>query len=286
MGKVRTSAIFYRRGIPNSNTGFAISVSGNLSIVQPTYLFRMSTQPVIKPTLIKNGQILLLDTGNSNSYNGTGTTWKNLGFGGNTYDTSLYYTPLFTNIDSSSYFTFNGSTQYGQMTRPVQDSFSWCILFNTIQIAGDPDAGAWYANGNPQIIGGDVNGTTNDYGIAIGIGTTFFGTGFAGFNDVTIKSDSTAYNDGKWHYLVATKNKSTNTMQLYMDGVLNSVGFNGDDTTLDACSVIRIAAESLNGIEPAFNFFSGKIAVVQAYNRVLSQSEINYNYNYLKTRYN
>jgi hypothetical protein len=97
------------------------------------------------------------------------------------------------------------------MVRPVQDSFSWCILFNTTQISGDPDAAAWYSNGNPQIIGGDINGTTNDYGISIGIGTTFFGTGYSAVPiDVTIKSITNTFNDGNWHYLVATKNKTTN----------------------------------------------------------------------------
>lgn len=289
MGKVRTSAVFYRRGISNTNVGFANSVGGNWSIVQPTYLFNVSTFPlhipVVKEELIKNGQILLLDAGNNDRYNGSGTTWRNLGFGGNNYNTLLYNTPTFINSGLSSYFSFDGSSQFGDMMRPVQDSFSWCVLFNTTQFAGDPNAGAWYANGNPQIIGGDVNGTSNDYGIAMGIGTIFFGTGFSGFNDVTIKSNAGNYNDGNWHYLVATKNKSTNKMQLYIDGVLNSVSYNGSDTRLDACSIIRIAAESFNGIQPPVNYFGGKIAVVQAYNRVLSPTEILYNYNYLKKRY-
>lgn len=292
MGKIRTSSIFYRRGVPDSNVGFASTVNGNWDIVQPTYLFRIqhpitiiNNNPIDKPELIKNGQILCLDAGNKNSYNGSGSTWTNLGFGGNTYDTTLYNNPSFQNNGLASYFMFNGSTQYGQMLRPVQDSFSWCVLFNTSQIAGDNNAGAWYSNGNPQIIGGDVNGTTNDYGISMGVGTIFYGTGYAGYLDITIKSISNSYNNGNWHYLVATKNKQTNEMKLYMDGILNSTDYNGSNTTLDACSVIRIAAESLNGSLPPFNYFGGKIAVVQAYSRVLSQNEINYNYNYLKSRY-
>jgi hypothetical protein len=294
MGKVRTSAIFYRRGIPNTNNGFANSVNGNWSIVQPTFLFNtpirntiIPINPVVTPELIKNGQVLLLDAGNQNSYSGSGTLWSNLGSGSSVYNTTLFNSPSFTNNGLSSYFLFNGTDQYGDMVRPVQDSFSWCILFNTTQISGDPDAAAWYSNGNPQIIGGDINGTTNDYGISIGIGTTFFGTGYSAVPiDVTIKSITNTFNDGNWHYLVATKNKTTNKMELYMDGVLNSIDYNGNDTTLDACSTIRIAAESFDGLlPPPGNYFEGKIAVVQAYNRVLSSSEINNNYNYLKSRY-
>ena len=39
MGKLKTSASFYRRGIPNSNYGFGSAVLGNYQIVQPQYLF-------------------------------------------------------------------------------------------------------------------------------------------------------------------------------------------------------------------------------------------------------
>lgn len=35
----RTSASFYRRGVPNSFHGFAQLAQANYSIVQPTYLF-------------------------------------------------------------------------------------------------------------------------------------------------------------------------------------------------------------------------------------------------------
>ena len=39
----RTSASFYRRGVPNSFNGFAQLAQANYSIVQPTYLFIANT---------------------------------------------------------------------------------------------------------------------------------------------------------------------------------------------------------------------------------------------------
>ena len=39
----RTSASFYRRGVPNSFNGFAKLAQANYSIVQPTYLFIANT---------------------------------------------------------------------------------------------------------------------------------------------------------------------------------------------------------------------------------------------------
>ena len=39
MGHVRTSAIFYRRGVPNNNPTFGVDVYGNYPIVQPQSIF-------------------------------------------------------------------------------------------------------------------------------------------------------------------------------------------------------------------------------------------------------
>ena len=55
MGKVRTSAAFYRRGIPDSFVGFGTVAQGNYSIVSPTYLFaannvaRPNPVPIVNP---------------------------------------------------------------------------------------------------------------------------------------------------------------------------------------------------------------------------------------------
>jgi len=291
MGKLRTSASFYRRGIPNSQHGFGALAGNNFSMVSPIYLFTMpynknqnNNNNNNKNKLITNGQVLYLDAGNKTSYGGSGTNWKNLGNAGNVFNASLLTTgaslPSFQNSNTSSYFSFDGSTQYAELARPVQDSFSYCVFFNTTQIGGDNNSPAWYANDNPQIIGGDVNSTVNDYGISIGVGTLFFGIGEQGGLDVTIKTPSNNYNDGNWHYLVATRNIQTGVLQLYMDGILTTDGNSGNNI-LNSSPVIRIACEAWS----LTNFFQGKIAVVQAYNRVLSSSEINHNYNILKTRY-
>ena len=39
MGHIRTSAIFYRRGIPNNYTGFAQVAQSNYNVVQPINKF-------------------------------------------------------------------------------------------------------------------------------------------------------------------------------------------------------------------------------------------------------
>ena len=42
MGKLKTSAVFYRRGISNNNVGFGLLAQSNFQIVQPTYLFSLN----------------------------------------------------------------------------------------------------------------------------------------------------------------------------------------------------------------------------------------------------
>ena len=43
MGKVRTSASFYRRGVPNSYSGFGLVVQSNFTVVNPINKFIAST---------------------------------------------------------------------------------------------------------------------------------------------------------------------------------------------------------------------------------------------------
>jgi hypothetical protein len=55
MGKVRTSAVFYRRGVPKSSTIFGAVAQGNYSIVSTDYLFSTNTgytpRPKPRPTI-------------------------------------------------------------------------------------------------------------------------------------------------------------------------------------------------------------------------------------------
>jgi hypothetical protein len=62
-----------------------------------------------------NGALLYLDAGNTASYPGSGTTWTDL----STYENNatLINSPTFTNADTASYFTFNGTNQYAPVTQ-------------------------------------------------------------------------------------------------------------------------------------------------------------------------
>lgn len=48
MGKLRTSAICYRRGVSNQNKNFGFSMQSNWPIVQPMWLYIASQNKILK----------------------------------------------------------------------------------------------------------------------------------------------------------------------------------------------------------------------------------------------
>lgn len=229
------------------------------------------------PTIVQSNLIVNLDAGDSRSYSGTGTGWVNLGTGSTTYNAILTNSPAFTSANNTgSYFTFNGTTQYAPIARPVDASFSWGAWINTTN--ADASGGQWYSNFNRQIIGGDSAGNANDYGISIGNGSIFFGTG----NTDTSARTANKYNNGVWHYIVATRSKENGSMNIYVDGVADGSA-TGNTNILNSTTTLSIGRDS--NVNLSSTYFSGSIAAVHAYNRVLSAAEILYNYNVHKGRY-
>jgi len=76
--------------------------------------------------------------------------------------------------------------------------------------------------------------------------------------------------DGNWHHLVATANQSTNTVDVYVDGVLASgtKTSNGSWPTVNNTDPLRIGSD--NGSL----YYNGAVDEVRTYNRALSEDEI------------
>jgi Concanavalin A-like lectin/glucanases superfamily/Glycosyl hydrolases family 43/PKD domain len=88
-----------------------------------------------------------------------------------------------------------------------------------------------------------------------------------------VATSSASYNDGNWHYAVATYSGST--LRLYIDG--NQVASTTTSSSPDKTGTqpLRVGANSLalNG------FFTGNVDEVRVWNRALSASEISSQYN-------
>ena len=215
-----------------------------------------------------NGLVAAFDPANTRSYSGTGTAWNDIA-GGN-YNSTLTNGPTFSS-SNGGFFTFDGVNDYAVLTRPVQDDFSLCCWFKSTQNAGTADQ--WY-NGR-GLIDCEVGGATNDFGLSLGAGKLVFGTGNP---DISTASDG-LYNDGNWHYAVATRSKSAGQFFLYADGTFLKSAYGGTQS-LTAPSQMRIGS-----IQTGIAFFAGSIAAVQIYNRVLTAADVSQNFNALRGRF-
>ncbi len=204
--------------------------------------------------LVTSGLTLRLDAGNTYSYVGSGTTWKDLA--DTEQNITLVNSPTFTS-GTPSYFTFNGSNQRGTGTGVVLNSTSY-----TKQV--------WFylnAYSDNNIVSSDVGG---HYMFFQGGNKLYSGhSNWAGFPS---NYPSTAtFSLNTWYNATLTFN-TTDGMKLYINGSLDSsyttikTAFTGDGST-------NLASYG------AGNFLNGRIAKVYCYNRSLTSTEVLQNYN-------
>ena len=210
-----------------------------------------------------------VDANNNNSYNGSGTTWTDLSTAGN--NVTLVNGPTFNSSGGVEYFSFDGSNDYGEVTRMISTNFTLAAWIRTNSHTGS-GAGSrfrfWRGHGiiDTEWFGG------GDFGLVVLNGSAGFGVG----DNATIWSSPSTHpvTDGSWHYLVATRNASTGEIILYVDGsqaAQNSTS--GGTNALTDTSTIRIGS-TWSGAR----YYNGDIAEVHIYDDVLTSSEVSTNY--------
>lgn len=214
-----------------------------------------------------SGLLLNLDAGNSNSYGGTGTTWTDL--------TSNGLNGTLTNVTHSSnnagYFTFNGSNSSVQIANTTQltnkATFSAWVYPNKFANSG---------NNNDAII------TKHDQYSNNGFCLIFNNAGFS----YSVKPTSNAgavsntYSSpiNKWYYVTITMDQSQ--VLFYLNGAL--IQTNSVTTGWSFSNNVFYLGYSPDNF---WGRFSGNIASVMVYNRVLTSTEISNNFNAQKLRY-
>lgn len=221
-------------------------------------------QTIPYSTLILSNLVVLLQAGNTSSYSGSGTTWSDISGSATTYNAALTNGPTFV-ATTPKCFSFDGSNDYATITRPISDDFSLCIWFKTTSTSGFTNQ--WWTGYG--LLDGEVSGSTSDFGLTIGNGVVMFGVGNP---DTTIKTITT-YNDGAWHYAVATRQKSTGNMRLYVDGSLKASTTSTQVGSLTAPSNINIAR-----LQSGINYLACSVAEVHIYSAVLSATNVSSNY--------
>ncbi len=160
--------------------------------------------------------------------------------------------------------TFNGSSSYMQVTNTLVNDFSIACWVKTTQA---PGSGQWY-NG-VGLVDGDASGGANDFGTAMVGGKFAFGVGNP---DTTILS-TTSINDGFWHHCVATRQQSSGTMRVYVDGLLQATG-TGSRNSLNSSAHLLFGAIASGG-----GYFNGSLDEVKIFTRTLATNEVAALYN-------
>jgi hypothetical protein len=105
-------------------------------------------------------------------------------------------------------------------------------------------------------------------------------------NGTSGTGSNTQVNNNNWHHLVATRNASTGQLQLFMDGVLAALSPTNNDPQVSPN--VPPTGPEMGGIKLSLGafregsgnkFYTGLMDDFQAYNTVLTASEIQYLYN-------
>jgi len=227
--------------------------------------------------IVRTGLVLDLDAGMNASYNGSGTTWTDLSGTGNTG--TLVNTPTY---NSSGYFdfdylqsesvSFNSSSSLQFLNTSPYTLEAW--VYPTRNSGTGNYTGIFDRESNP----GSGRDGYNMYFLGSATTNTFFFTErftSGSYNPVSVTlNQSVSVNS--WHHIVATYNGTTLT--LYRNG--SSVG-----TPATTTGNITNTSKTLTIGVRGGQYFGGRIANTKIYNRSLTASEIQQNYNATKSRF-
>jgi hypothetical protein len=222
--------------------------------------------------IVTNGLILNIDPANSSSYSGIGNTIYDLSGSGNTG--TLTNSPTFSALNSGS-ITFDGSSNYIDLT-PTGTGIS-------LTSSSDFNVSGWiYVEATQPKIAPSVvekyNGV-GGYPLAIRWGSnTLYTIVYDGTNSAAAGASITP---NTWAYFSANNILSQKKLEMYMNSSL--IG----STTYSTLNNITTTASIKIGYRgfDSNTYFAGKLAKLQIYNRALSATEIQQNYNATKGRF-
>lgn len=211
------------------------------------------------PKIVTNGLLLALDPGNTKSYSGSGTTWRDLSGRNNNF--TLNGSPIYSATDGG-YFLFNGITNDA-----VLSSWSWPSTTSICFFVYPITLSTAYSR---------IVSTGTSDGFEIGLSTTnrlSYYTPTNGWVDVGGAGIATL-DSNQWNFIALSQFQTTITT--YKNGVSTYTS----NFTSTAGSSLHLGRRH-NASEGA----NIRLSNLQIYNRTLTAEEIQQNYNTLRGRY-
>ena len=225
------------------------------------------------PRIVTDGLVLCLDAGNTKSYSGSGTAWTDLSGKGNngTLVNGVGY-----NSSNGGSLTFDGSNDH--ISIPYDASLKPTTAITMEAFCYIQNNGASWISliQYPQNSSSHTPPSYFDWAIYLNMSSRYLHTRIDGEG---VSSSNNVWNFNEWTYVAITfENQS---VKYYVNG--NSVGSSSISKTsivYDANNPVYIG-KNASGTEQ----HEGKLGNVKVYNKALSASEIQQNFNALRGRY-
>jgi hypothetical protein len=229
------------------------------------------------PNIVRDGLVLYLDAGSPNSYQGSGTTWK---------DISKFYQNNGTLVNGPTFSSGNG----GSIVFDGVNDYVNCGNGSSINIVNNVSVNIWFkinSFGGYQGIIAKRNFSTGftNYGInfnnSIDALSVYFNTDGGSNFKFASTTMTNNFTTNIWYNVcgVFEKSSSNTNIYIYKNGILlTSNTVSGNLATVS--TPLTLGSSAINA-----ELFNGNIAVGQIYNRALSASEVQQNYNATKGRF-
>lgn len=227
-----------------------------------------------QPQLVTNGLVLYLDAADRTSYVSGSTVWRDLSAGNNG---TLTNGPTFDTGNGGS-IVFDGADDYistnTNSTLTQAGSTQFTAEFWIKKTASDKDSmvGAW---NNSDRKGWFLQWYSDSI--------IYFGITDGSYNYNYINQ---AYQN-QWFHIVGVFNGSESTNQtkakIYVNGILLTTNNNNNILTSVPSNIVELTIGKLTNYS---SFTTGNISTVKIYNRALSASEVQQNFNAQRQRFN
>lgn len=256
-----------------NNSGLAVSMESNSVRKMFEILTSGSTIDMASGRgkgIVTSGLVMNLDAHNSTSYGGTGATWTDLS--GVANHVTLYGSPTYTSA-YPSYFTFDGSTQYGKNSGTPSFAFASTNAMT---------AEAWiYLTSDSYDFWFTANTAAN--ACTYRLGTDPSGNFFWDMGAHADRSSTVALTNSVWKHVVFTAGieGATITTRIYVNGSLVKTQDEGISSLPNPTYDFYVGAGECSSCW----LFKGRIASVRVYNQALSAANVLLNYNAVRDRF-
>lgn len=234
--------------------------------VRHRYTTVSTPDPEITPSIVSTGLVLHLDAGNPASYPGSGTTWTNLASAGlnGTLGAGVTYSAT-----GGGSLAFNGIVN-GVVTITTASAVT--------SITNNITTEVWYKGDDvrPKLISTGVGSNGFCFGYFSNTGTAWK---VSKYGKVDLQAGTIPQDTNVWHQAVLVYS-STEGTSVYIDGA-----FSGSTSPVNTATIAASAPATMYIGRLETTYHDGNISVVRVYNKVLSASEIQQNFNANRARY-